>query len=155
MIGKLLRVAAATLLWCAPAWAANDEIAAVMERERQDLAMSCKDIRFLPDAFWSGDINKDGLTDVIVQSSAIACDNALGQDCDTLGCAMRIYVQTDDGRFRYVSQIRGSGFSVGYRYGIRIIEFRISDSRCRKVKAAKCLLITRVEGRKLVTLSTE
>jgi len=51
--------------------------------------------------------------------------------------------------------VRGSGYAMAYRYGIRIIAFNISGSRCRKVNKAKCLMIARVEGRKLVTLSTE
>ena len=99
MIWKLFCAGAAMLLWCSPAWAAPDEIEPVVERERQDYALSCKDTRFMPGAFWSGDINKDGLTDAIVQSSAIACDNEVGADCDAEGCPMRLYVQTDSGRF--------------------------------------------------------
>lgn len=155
MIWKLFCAGAAMLLWCSPAWAAPNEIELVVERERQDYALSCKDTRFMPGAFWSGDINKDGLTDAIVQSSAIACDNEVGIDCDAEGCPMRLYVQTDGGRFSYVGQVRGSGYAMAYRYGIRIIEFNISGSRCRKVNKTKCLMIARVEGRRLVTLSTE
>lgn len=149
------RAALAALVLIAPLPASADEVDAVQERERQDYAVSCKDVKFMPEAVWTGDINKDGLTDAVVKSSAIACDNSFGVECNTLGCPIRLYVQTDDGRMAYIAQVRGFGYEVSYRYGIRILEFRIAGNRCQKVNAAKCLMVARVDGRKLVTLSTE
>jgi hypothetical protein len=149
------RLAIAASILTAPMTAVADEVDAVRERERQDYAVSCQDVKFMPEAIWTGDVNKDGLTDAIVNSSAIACDNSFGVECNTLGCPIRIYVQTDGGRMAYIGQVRGFGYEVGYRYGIRILEFRIAGNRCQKVNAAKCLMVARIDGRKLVTLSTE
>ena len=151
---RLLGFASVLLAW-APTALAQDEIATVKAREQQEYALSCQETRFMPEAFWSGDINKDGLTDVIVQSSAIACDNELGSECDALGCPIRLYVQTDDGLFSYVGQVRGFGYSLRYNYGIRVLAFKIGGNRCAKVNSNRCLMIARVEGRKLVRLSTE
>lgn len=147
--------ALAVLVLIAPLHASADEIDAVRERERLDYAVSCQDVKFMPEAIWTGDINKDGLTDAVVKSAAIACDNSFGVECNTLGCPIRIYVQTEDGRMAYIAQVRGFGYEVSYRYGIRILEIRIAGNRCQKVNAAKCLMVARVDGRKLVTLSTE
>jgi hypothetical protein len=139
----------------APITAIADEADDVRDRERQDYAVSCQSVKFMPEAIWTGDVNKDGLTDAVVKSSAIACDNSIGVECNTLGCPIRIYVQTDDGRMAYIGQVRAFGYEVSYRYGIRILEFRIAGNRCQKVNAAKCLMVARIDGRKLVTLSTE
>ncbi|MDH6264794.1 hypothetical protein M2360_000175 [Rhizobium sp. SG_E_25_P2] len=152
-LAQRLAFVAAMLL--APLTAFADEADAVRERERQDYAMSCQDVKFMPEAIWTGDVNKDGLTDAIVQSASVACDNSFGVDCTALGCPIRIYIQTDDGRMAYIGQVRGFGYEISYRYGIRILEFRIAGNRCQKVNAAKCVMVVRVDGRKLVTLSTE
>jgi hypothetical protein len=149
------RLVLAALVLIVPLRVSADEVDTVQERERQDYAVSCQDVKFMPEAIWIGDINKDGLDDAVVKSSAIACDNSFGVECTALGCPIRLYVQTDDRRMAYIGQVRGFGYEIGYRYGIRILEFRIAGNRCQKVNAAKCRMVARVDGRKLVTLSTE
>jgi hypothetical protein len=155
MIAKKALLLIVAVLTLAPLWAAADEIDPVVKRERDSYAMSCKEIQFMPEALWTGDINKDGKNDVIVNSAAVACDKEFGAECTNLGCPIRLYVQTDDGVFSYVGQVRAYDYAISYRYGIRVLDFRIGGSRCKKINASKCSMIARIEGRELVTLSTE
>lgn len=146
----------AGMLAAFPAQAADDAlIQRATERERATFGPACGEMSFLPEAFIVGDFSKDGNDDVIVNAGVVSCGGAIGSECNDFGCPFRIYVQADDGKLNYVTQVRAFDMKQGYLYGIRNLKFRIKGKHCQKLGRSSCTIITRIENRELVTIATE
>ncbi|MFM2281093.1 MAG: hypothetical protein RLZZ444_3324 [Pseudomonadota bacterium] len=139
-----------------PAGAAEEGLVQrAAERERATFGPACGEMSFLPEAFIVGDVSKDGIDDVIINAGAVSCGGAIGSECNSFGCPFRIYVQAEDGKLNYISQVRALEMKQGYLYGIRNLKFRIKGKHCQKLGRNTCTIITRIENRELVTIATE
>lgn len=127
----------------------------VVEHERATYEKTCGDIKFGENFTWEGDLDQDRRNDVIVKSSEATCDGQPGPECNIFGCPFRIYLRLRGGVYRYVTEVRAFSFDVHYRYGVRIIDFRIAGNQCGKANLSPCTLTTRINAGKLVVLSTQ
>ena len=154
---KRLFASALAALLLAPAFSvqADAPVDAIKKRELQSSFHGCKQVLFLKGAITLIDISKDGKDDVIIDTNKISCDKQIGMECTSFGCPYRIYVQTGDGGFQYITQVRAISMEPGYLYGVRNVTFRIKGMHCRKVNASVCNIMTRVRDMELITLSTE
>jgi hypothetical protein len=123
--------------------------------ERAHYAAICR-IATFEDGFLSiEDLNYDRRDDAIVDTAKAICDGTKGPDCTILGCPYRIYALDATGRFKLAAEVRAFGFETRFRYGVKIIDFRIAGTDCGKAVAAPCHMIGRLRGHHLEIISRQ
>ncbi|WP_425374208.1 hypothetical protein [Neorhizobium lilium] len=121
--------------------------------EKAHFQESCKTVEFGPNFIKRFDINNDGITDVVSDSSELTCDGVRGPACNADGCPHNFYVQVKEGGYIMIATAQIYDYDFVQRFGNMVFVLKMHPRFCDRLDANPCEMMVRVRGGRFVTIS--
>lgn len=100
------------------------------------------------------DINNDGITDAVTNSSEIVCDGVRGPDCTAEGCPFNFYLQVKEGGYFMIATAQMYTYEFIKRFGNMVFVLQMHPRYCEREEGQEpCAMTVRVRGTKFLTIS--
>lgn len=100
------------------------------------------------------DINNDGITDAVTNSSEIVCDGMRGPDCTAEGCPFNFYLQVKEGGYFMIATAQMYSYEFVQRFGNMVFVLKMHPRYCEREEGEEpCAMTVRVRGTKFLTIS--
>lgn len=122
--------------------------------EKSHYAKRCKVVKYGASFIDRIDINNDGITDAVTNSSEILCDGVRGPDCSAEGCPFNFYLQVKEGGYFMIATAQMYNYEFLKRFGNMVFVLNMHPRYCEREEGQEpCAMTVRVRGTKFLTIS--
>lgn len=122
--------------------------------EKEHYGKRCNVVQYGGDFIDRIDINNDGITDAITNSSEIVCDGVRGPDCSADGCPFNFYLQVKEGGYFMIATAQMYSYDFVKRFGNMVFVLKMHPRYCEREEGQEpCAMTVRVRGTKFLTIS--
>ncbi|MDQ0420391.1 hypothetical protein J2045_001410 [Peteryoungia aggregata LMG 23059] len=122
--------------------------------EKDHYGKRCNVVQYGGDFIDRIDINNDGITDAITNSSEIVCDGVRGPDCSAEGCPFNFYLQVKEGGYFMIATAQMYSYDFVKRFGNMVFVLKMHPRYCEREEGQEpCAMTVRVRGTKFLTIS--
>ncbi len=122
--------------------------------EKDHYSKRCNVVQYGGDFIDRIDINNDGITDAVTNSSEIVCDGVRGPDCSAEGCPFNFYLQVKEGGYFMIATAQMYSYDFVKRFGNMVFVLKMHPRYCEREEGQEpCAMTVRVRGTKFLTIS--
>ncbi|SIP89837.1 hypothetical protein SAMN05880561_101103 [Rhizobium sp. RU33A] len=153
-LSRFLLFVVAVGLFAGPAVAQQELLTDPEIYEKTHYTKRCDAVQFGGRFLDRIDINNDGLTDVVTNSSEIVCDGVRGPDCTAEGCPFNFYLQVKEGGYFMIATAQMYSYDFIKRFGNMVFVLKMHPRYCEREEGQEpCAMTVRVRGTKFLTIS--